>query len=126
MYDRDTRTLMTADAFTWVWQPTDAGPWVISDEDPVSVDDMRHHMLGNRYWWLPGARTDGIRAELARIFESHAIDTIAPGFGCVLAGRDTVARHYGILDDLLREAPSMPPIGVEAGRWPARSQETHR
>jgi len=123
MYDAQTRTLMTADTFTWVWQPDRDGPWIVTGEsDPVSNEQMTHHMLANRFWWLPGARTDSIRAEIAEIFDNHDIEVIAPGFGCVLAGRDVVARHYTLLDNVLRHAPSMAAVGVAAGRWPARQQ----
>lgn len=123
MYDRATRTLMTADAFTWVSRENRDGPWVVtSDEpDPISLAEAEEHLFGNRFWWLPGARTDEIRSEIAAIFDSHEIETIAPGFGCVLRGRDVVERHYQMLDQILAAAPGMESIGVEAGRWRVRA-----
>jgi hypothetical protein len=57
MYDELSKTLMTADAWTWVWRSDERGPWVIADDDPVSVGDMEEHLIANRFWWLPGART---------------------------------------------------------------------
>jgi hypothetical protein len=126
MYDERSKTLMTADAWTWVWRSDERGPWVITDDDPVSVPDMEEHLIANRFWWLPGARTELIRSEIADIFETHDIETLAPGFGCILKGRDVVARHYKLLDDLLAKAPTMEPIGVAAGRWTAKEAYRER
>ena len=75
------------------------GPWIVTDDD----DDhdrrasMRSFMLNTRYWWLEGAPTDSIRRGIADVFDKYDIETIAPGYGCILRGRKMVARHYRML-----------------------------
>jgi hypothetical protein len=59
-------------------------------------------MLNTRYWWLEGAPTDSIRRGIAEVFDKYDIETIAPGYGCILRGRKVVARHYQMLDDFLK------------------------
>jgi hypothetical protein len=119
LYDQATRTLFTVDVFTWVWQPDDTGPWVITEdsEDPSSPESVRHALLFNRYWWLAGAETSRIRQGLADLFERYPIDTIAPEYGCVLQGPAVVARHFQLLDDVLAAAANEPAHGVDVGRW---------
>jgi hypothetical protein len=59
-------------------------------------------MLNTRYWWLEGAPTDTIRRGIAEVFDKFDIETIAPGYGCILRGRNVVARHYAMLDEFLK------------------------
>jgi hypothetical protein len=93
-YDRATRTLLTSDLFSHVTRPTADGPWVVTAEhDTTTLQDVRDHMLGTRYWWLADADTRGIARALAATFAARDIERIAPGYGCVLEGRDVVARH---------------------------------
>jgi hypothetical protein len=93
-YDPATRTLFTSDMFSHVTRPTGDGPWVVRAGDDVTpLEAVREHMLGTRYWWLAGAHTDGIARELAATFARRDVERIAPGYGCILEGRDVVARH---------------------------------
>jgi hypothetical protein len=103
LYDRATKTLFSSDMFTHVWRDTEKGPWTVTDRDndPTSLRDVRSFMLNTRYWWLEGAPTDKIRRGIAEIFEKYDIETIAPGYGCILSGRNVVQRHYQMLDDFL-------------------------
>lgn len=119
VYDVKTRTLTTSDVFTWVTRDHEEDSWVLTDADPdpTTAEDVRRALLGSRYWWLNGANTDRIRIDLAELFESREIETIAPDLGCVLKGRRTVSRHYQLLDQVLAEAKSAKPIGLEVGRW---------
>src|SRR5579864_2248589 len=96
LYDRSTRTLFSSDMFTHVWRDSAAGPWIVTDadNDPTSLRDVRSFMLNTRYWWLEGAPTDSIRRGIGNVFDTYDIETIAPGYGCILRGRDVVARHY--------------------------------
>ena len=66
-YDQETRTLFTVDMFSWARRPSGAGSWVCvdGDADSSSAETVEHHLTRNRYWWLPGARTDSIRRALA-------------------------------------------------------------
>jgi hypothetical protein len=57
--------------------------------------------MTTRYWWLAGARLDGVRRHLAGIFDEFDVVRIAPAFGCVLEGPEVVARHYDMVDRLL-------------------------
>ncbi|HKB10221.1 MAG TPA: hypothetical protein VKD69_06195 [Vicinamibacterales bacterium] len=104
LYDRATRTLFSSDLFTHVWRETATGPWIVTDadNDPTATRDVRSFMLNTRYWWLEGAPTDSIRRGIGEVFDKFDIETIAPGYGCVLRGRNVVARHYAMLDEFLK------------------------
>ena len=103
LYDRATKTLFSSDLFTHVWRDSESGPWIVTeaDNDPTTPADMRSFMLNTRYWWLEGAPTDSIRRGIGAIFDKYDIETIAPGYGCILRGRNVVARHYQMLDEFL-------------------------
>jgi flavorubredoxin len=103
LYDRATKTLFSSDMFTHVWRDGPNGPWSVTeaDNDSTSPRDVRSFMLNTRYWWLEGAPTDTMRRGIAAIFERHDIETIAPGYGCILSGRKVVERHYKMLDEFL-------------------------
>jgi len=103
LYDRATRTLFSSDMFTHLWRDTATGPWLVTDadNDPTTTRDVRSFMLNTRYWWLEGAPTDAIRRGIGEIFDKFDVETLAPGYGCILSGRNVVARHYQMLDDFL-------------------------
>jgi len=109
LYDRATRTLFASDLFTHVWREAATGPWVVqdseknwADNDPTTTGDIRSFMLNTRYWWLEGAPTDSIRRGIGEVFDKFDVETIAPGYGCILRGRTVVARHYAMLDEFLK------------------------
>jgi hypothetical protein len=104
LYDRATRTLFSSDLFTHLWRDSATGPWVVTDadNDPTTTGDIRSFMLNTRYWWLEGAPTDSIRRGIGEVFDKFDIETIAPGYGCILRGRNVVARHYAMLDEFLK------------------------
>src|SRR3989440_11344844 len=104
LYDRATRTLFSSDMFTHVWRDTEKGPWIVTeaDNDATSLRDVRSFLLNTRYWWLEGAPTDSIRRGIGNVFDKYDIETIAPGYGCILRGRNVVARHYRMLDEVLK------------------------
>jgi flavorubredoxin len=104
LYDRVTRTLFSSDMFTHVWRDTTTGPWIVTeaDNDSTSLADVRSFMLNTRYWWLEGAPTDSIRRGIGNVFDTYDIETIAPGYGCILRGRSVVERHYRMLDEFLK------------------------
>src|SRR5467141_1870275 len=86
LYDRATRTLFSSDMFTHVWRDTETGPWVVTeaDNDPTSARHIRSFLLNTRYWWLEGAPTDAIRRGIGNVFDTYDVETIAPGYGCIL------------------------------------------
>ena len=121
LYDRATKTLFASDMFTHVWRDTEQGPWIVdeSDNDPTSLRDVRSFMLNTRYWWLEGAPTDSIRRGIDAVFEKFDIECIAPGYGCILRGRNVVARHYKMLDDFLKACDK----SVAVSRYVTRDEE---
>ena len=103
LYDCATKTLFSSDMFTHVWRARAEGPWIVTDvDDATSPRDLRSFLLNTRYWWLEGAPTDSIRRGIDAVFDKYDIETIAPGYGCVLRGRGVVKRHYKMLDEFLK------------------------
>jgi flavorubredoxin len=121
LYDRATRTLFSSDLFTHVWRDTVSGPWIVTDadNDPTSTRDIRSFMLNTRYWWLEGAPTDAIRRGIGKVFDAFDIETIAPGYGCILRGRNVIERHYRMLDDFLKACDK----SVMVSRYVGRDEE---
>ena len=104
LYDRVTKTLFSSDMFTHVWRDGETGPWIVTDtdNDSTSPREVRSFMLNTRYWWLEGAPTDSIRRGIGEVFDKYDIETLAPGYGCILKGRALVQKHYRMLDDFLK------------------------
>jgi flavorubredoxin len=121
LYDRATQTLFSSDMFTHVWRDSAAGPWIVdeTDNDPTALRDVRSFMLNTRYWWLEGAPTDTIRRGIGNVFDTYDIETIAPGYGCILRGRNVVARHYQMLDEFLKACDK----SVAVSRYVTRDEE---
>jgi hypothetical protein len=120
LYDRATRTLFSSDLFTHVWRNRATGPWIVTDEDDTTTErELRSFMLNTRYWWLEGAPTDSIRRGIDAAFDKYDIETIAPGYGCILRGRKVVARHYRMLDEFLRTCDK----SVAVSRYVTRDEE---
>jgi hypothetical protein len=120
LYDGATRTLFSSDLFTHVWRAHATGPWVVTDEtDTTTERELRSFMLNTRYWWLEGAPTDSIRRGINDVFDKHDVETIAPGYGCILSGRKVVARHVRMLDEILKGLDK----SVAVSRYVGRDEE---
>ena len=121
LYDRATRTLFSSDMFTHVWRGSRNGPWIVTeaDDDSTSLHDIRSFLLNTRYWWLEGAPTDAIRRGISDVFDKHDVETIAPGYGCILHGRKVVGRHVRMLDEILKALDKR----VAASRYVSRDEE---
>jgi flavorubredoxin len=121
LYDRATRTLFSSDMFTHVWRASEEGPWIVTeaDDDATSLRDVRSFLLNTRYWWLEGAPTDSMRRGIGDVFDKYDVETIAPGYGCILHGRKVVARHYQMLDDVLKACDR----SVAVSRYVSRDEE---
>jgi flavorubredoxin len=126
LYDRATRTLFSSDMFTHVWRDTRKGPWIVQEtdqdsaaNDPTSLRDIRSFLLNTRYWWLEGAPTDSIRRGIGDVFDKYDVETIAPGYGCILRGRKVVVRHYRMLDEILKACDK----SVAVSRYVSRDEE---
>jgi hypothetical protein len=104
VYDELTRTLFTSDVFSHVVSSGPDGPWVVTSEnDFITREEVREHLLTTRYWWLPDAYVDELRTSVSDVFERYTIETIAPSFGCILHGADVVQRHFTMLDRIIAE-----------------------
>ena len=120
LYDRATRTLFSSDMFTHVWCARENGPWIVTDDDDrTSARELRSFLLNTRYWWLEGAPTGSIRRGIAEVFEKCDVETIAPGYGCILHGRAVVARHVAMLDEVLASLDK----SVATSRYVGRDEE---
>jgi len=120
LYDRATRTLFSSDMFTHVWRARADGPWIVTDDDDTtSAAEIRSFLLNTRYWWLEGAPTGSIRRGIAEVFEKCDVETIAPGYGCILHGRKVVARHARMLDEILERLDR----SVAVSRYVFRDEE---
>ena len=120
LYDRATRTLFSSDMFTHVWRAREEGPWIVTEDDDLTcAREMRSFLLNTRYWWLEGAPTVSIRRAIAEVFERCDVETIAPGYGCILRGRTVVARHVAMLDEVLKGLDR----SVAVSRYVGRDEE---
>ncbi len=120
LYDQATRTLFSSDMFTHVWRAHADRPWIVTeDDDTTSARELRSFMLNTRYWWLEGAPTDSIRRGIDNVFDKYDVETIAPGYGCILRGRKVVARHVQMLDEILKGLDK----SVAVSRYVTRDEE---
>jgi flavorubredoxin len=120
LYDQATRTLFSSDMFTHVWRAGADSPWIVAaDDDTTSARELRSFLLNTRYWWLEGAPTASIRRGIKDVFEKHDVETIAPGYGCILHGRKVVARHVQMLDEILEGLDK----SVAVSRYVSRDEE---
>ena len=120
LYDGATKTLFSSDMFTHVWRDTEKGPWTVTEaDDTTTARELRSFMLNTRYWWLEGAPTDSIRRGIDEVFEKYDVETIAPGYGCILSGRKVVERHYKMLDEFLKACDK----SVAVSRYVSRDEE---
>jgi hypothetical protein len=121
IYDEATKTLFSSDMFTHTWRDRPDGPWIIQDgdDDPTDFDHVRSFLLNTRYWWLEGVDTGKLRRGIDNIFQKHDIETLAPGYGCILRGRKSVAKHYQLLDDVLKSLDK----SVAVSRYVDRDEE---
>lgn len=103
VYDRETRTLFTSDSFGHVTLDRQDGARLVDESnDPSTFETVREHLF-TKFDWLNTADTTRLRSELAEIFESRDIEAIAPIYGCVIRGRDLVARHYEWVQEALAQ-----------------------
>jgi hypothetical protein len=121
IYDEATKTLFSSDMFTHTWRDQPEGPWIIEDgdDDPTDFDHVRSFLLNTRYWWLEGVDTGKLRRDIDKILSRHDIETIAPGYGCILRGRKTVAKHIALVDEVLRSLDK----SVATSRYVGRDEE---
>ena len=103
IYDEATRTLFSSDMFSHVWGDKPEGPWAVEKDSVTTSAFVRSFLLNTRYWWLEGVETGPMRKGIADVFESYDIENIAPGYGAILLGRESVERQFSVLDEVLRD-----------------------
>lgn len=116
-YDDVTRTLFTGDVFGWTIRSDAAGPWTAEAGDVPSAEFVYEALVHSRYWWMAGGSLGRMRSDLEAVWDRYEVDTIAPGFGAVLHGRDVVQRSVAVLDEAIALAQRRPSIGIEVGTW---------
>ena len=120
VYDPASLTLFTADSFAHVWQKTPAGPWLIDHPEDAGDDALvRSFLLNTRYWWLEGVRTGPLREGVAKVFETYDIETLAPGYGAIIRGRDLVEKQFRIFDEVLASLDR----SIQPSRYVDRDEE---
>jgi flavorubredoxin len=120
IYDRATKTLFTSDMFTHVWRDTAEGPWFVDESNDVSsFDHVRSFLLNTRYWWLEGVNTGPLREAVAKVLDTYDIETLAPGYGAIIHGRDLVEKQFRIFDDVLASLDR----SVQPSRYVDRDEE---
>ncbi|MEE2060449.1 MBL fold metallo-hydrolase [Rhodococcus artemisiae] len=125
VYDPGSGTLFTSDVFAYRRREFASGPWVVSNvSDMAPDDDVYRQLTHSRYWWLAGADTRAIVADLTELFSTLDVRTIFPAFGCVLRGADVVNAHVEQLFRVLGRASRDESVGVAAGRWRNRPVRT--
>lgn len=115
LYDEATGALFTSDVFGHVDQATpDPVDGVLAAEETSAAGAalVRTSLLC-KFWWLPGAVTADIVANLRAIFGELAPTIVAPSHGSVLVGRDVVQRHLDVLLGVLERCD---PRHREVGR----------
>ena len=102
-YDAATRTLFTSDAFGHNLLAAPDDSWIVdAGNDTATHEQVRDHMLG-KFDWLAHAHTEKLGTQLRELFATYDVETIAPQFGRIITGRDTVARHLGLVLSALEE-----------------------
>jgi flavorubredoxin len=102
-YDAQTKTLFTSDTFGHAELTGASQPAVLTAEtDVTTFEQVRDHLL-TKFDWLKGAETKSLLDDLDRIFDTYEVDMIAPDSGCVIKGRNVVARHVSMVKQVLSE-----------------------
>ena len=60
-----------------------------------------------------------LRKGIDKILSKHDIETIAPGYGCILRGKKTVEKHITLVDDVLKSLDK----SVATSRYVGRDEE---
>lgn len=103
LYDSASRTLFSSDFFGHTAVRGGGESPIIdgSAADSTTLESARAHLL-SKFWWLPQAHTASLSHWLTSLFDRFPIEVIAPTHGCVLVGKDVVARHLDLVLELLK------------------------
>jgi len=100
VFDHATGTLVTSDGMSHVLAPDPHTRLITAENDTTTVEDVQRSLL-RKFEWLRGARTEPVRRFLDDVFTRFDVQAIAPLEGCVLHGRDVVARHHALVNEAL-------------------------
>jgi flavorubredoxin len=115
LYEPQTRTLFTSDLFTHTTTTDPDAPVVLDGSaEEWPAERVRSHLVA-KIWWLTHSPVPAPVQELERLLAAHDIAAIAPTFGRVIQGRESVDRHIDLLLAALN-ADSTPEERVEARR----------
>lgn len=97
-WDAATGTLFTSDVFTHgtIRRPDESPVIDSTTADDTTVEQVSAHLLA-KYEWIAKATTEPLQDWLAAKFEELQPEIVAPSRGCVLKGRDVVARHLDLM-----------------------------
>lgn len=94
VYDDLSKTVFTSDSFMHVIYTE---PFGAQDLDArraeIGAVDVRNHLYGSRYWWVPRANLDEPARAIRALLQEHPVERIAPAFGGLIEGPDNVRRH---------------------------------
>jgi flavorubredoxin len=99
LYEEESGTLFTSDAFGWIPARTDAASRIL-DVDLSSNADVAAGM-GPKFGWLQTADVRETRDAVESLFSNLDVQAVAPTIGCVLRGRETVRAHVALVLDVL-------------------------
>jgi len=102
LYDHETQALFTSDAFSHALAPEPGRRVLTQPQDETTLQDVTMH-LRTKFDWLEDADTEPLRRFLDDVFSTFDVQSIAPTFGCVLAGGPLVQRHLSLVDEALRD-----------------------
>ena len=100
-YDSATQVLFTSDSFGHVALEDAAADRVVTRQSDSTQLASVTAYLAAKFDWLSAADRDGIKTELAEVFETYEVETIAPMHGRILRGREVVRRHYEMVQEAL-------------------------
>ena len=108
LYDEQTRTLFTSDAFGHVYGDSPSGPWIVDESNDNATVEMVRRQLLRKFKWMEDANLAPLIQNLRAIFDRFDVETIAPAYGSILRGRSVVERHVAMLDEVLESLVSDP------------------
>ena len=77
------------------------GRWLLDRPDGTTVAQVAAHHVAKHHW-LEAAEGAKLAAWLEALLAERRVETIAPTFGCVISGRETVERHAELMCAALR------------------------
>lgn len=124
VYDYSTGTLFCGDAFGCGTTAHPDDPVVTRIADGGQVLSRLPDALRHRFGFLAGAETDGLRADLAGIFEAVPVQRLCPSFGTVIDGTDLVTAAWELTDRTLARLPAATPVPEVVGTpaYPTRTR----